>query len=486
MKRCLALLLVLALVSAGVLAFGTAKIIEPRAAVTFAETNALGDMRACDGLEVGFNMRCGYHHYWSSTLRFQNEAYVSHTDYDYYEAERSESVDEQPVYFDLYKGIGIGTNNMASEGEEPIPGYEAWGQLMNELMAGAPEGVAVTKTVRLADYFTWYPLVMLLTVPGHTYHGFPSDSSWKYMPIYREMLDYFRIRVLPDEQMTIRFTREGSGSHFESGEPGTEGEDAYSALAPLSAAAEDALYFCFISGRSDQGRTIDFSDVPGGFGLYRLSLIDEDDPNEPGAKVPGRLETVLPLPQEWEVRELWIDEERGELFLNAVDDDVLTLHIYDLNTFAEKQTLELFSLSGDKWTGCIHGSDCTLMNHALKEWQLLIEEDGVYHLLEIPISDADAKAAVERLYYESSGSETIAWDGERLVFAALMRAQGTGYGYPACGFHLAVFNGAGLKYFGSFPSSLTDQLTAGGERINWTQLPIPCTKDPLKLSFTGA
>ena len=198
-----------------------------------------------------------------------------------------------------------------------------------------PQKCGNSGEVNLREISPYYPLDILYWV------GYASFAETK-------VGEYFKIRSLEEERVVLR--KDSSWSRDDYTGEYTEyeyymfetqhGEDYYDPEI-YSVSTDSALYFVF-NNRSHSGQIMDFSDTPGGYGIWRISFSPEQG-ESCVAKTPegvkyydlyqyGEVEQFLALDTRKNVLNLTMDENMNTLFLLSETDGVYEVTVIDIRS----------------------------------------------------------------------------------------------------------------------------------------------------------
>lgn len=424
MKTALALLLALSILTGGLLAGGSSAVLEERDAVTIRAETLYGDPAAAEGIRVttytGDDQR---HLFWRADLPADRPEETAIT----YAFSQLAKRDDYPSGSDA--DLRLNLPNVGLSSSHPLEAAEL-GPLAPLLEvardAGADEDHPLT--LRVGDYLDWLPLNVSVDWGG--VHNYSDEES----PITRLFRDYFRIPV--PENLTAEV----------SVETGRNGEiyvyncytSGYYGLDCDLVEREDELLF--IIAPSDDAASLDVSQVPGGWGVYRLTSTGEDD---------AALSTVYSIPSGGIALRL-LENTDGSLLLFTVEGDMVVLTTLDGETFAPTHRMELFPREDESaWVSCfrLEGGRLALFSFAgpflvlapqgAESWSVEFQGDASIQY--------DMNCGPQ---YDDSLDTTLLYDGERLVMAAPFNGNWFG-----TSFYLAVYRPGGLAYLGSYTTS---------------------------------
>lgn len=480
MRKTLVLFLVLALVCGCGAVLAAQAVSAPRADVAFREEVVSGDPAAAAGLEAVYDVRMNDRLIWDSTLRFSGNDYTYDTAFRY--VPRGEEADPQLTYngvmIDLIRDAGITGSDL------DVNPY-GYGTAFRQLLDDTEPGSTGTTVIRVADYYEEYPLRFTVDLPDFTFSDMDDAEEEARYPepmarTCRALREFFRIPTLPDEYLELDVDKNVDGTCSSRGLSSVDKGDAFN-LSTESVLTEGGCYFWF-SNRTRNGKTVDTSRIPGGYGVYLLPLVESQwsDWAEGMLPDPDGLRVFYPVDPAAEILHAGLSRDETRLLLYTRENGKYMLRVIGLSSGELLQELTIAACSGDadeEWLNifelpdfiCLRQSDSTL-------YVLTEREDGQYQLaLQCPLTGADD------LWFTTSGANTMAFDGTRLVIAGnntryAAYAGGTVYkqlsdgaevtlypnedfySYDSCGLYLLVFDASGLIYRGVYYSSLEDTL----------------------------
>lgn len=466
--RAIVLLLCLVLAAGGVV-YAAQAIHGQREAVVVTETTVAGDRSAAAGLVARQKARSGMALCWDLTIPLNDPAAATAG----FSRPVPEGADvwtspESSAWFHLQScalggcAIQFGSGVAFDYLEEKSFGLFGVLPLLRDVCDRVPAGETVTETLRLRDYLTYYPFSLDLTlglssedygttepVQGYdngSYYGTDGTED-----VTQAMNDYFRFPVPEDAMLTVTMCKDGEGRICEIS--CTPDDDHFDSLDPLSLELSDGLWFSF--SRWDDG-VLDYSEVPGGYGLYHLPVTLEQ--GRYGLSLvpqPDRMETVLSLPDGASAVDLRSSADGTALLLTWSFGMELHCTMVDRATGAVRQDLLLPFGAGEygDWVD------------ARASLRSLVEQDGLllfttYSSFALCGQEADG---TYRVLCRGALADTIAepgylaWDGERLALASLG---------SVAGLDLAVYDAAGtVQYVGRYRTSLNEGLRFQAERL---------------------
>ncbi len=470
-KHVVVLLAVLALLLTAV-TVSAAVLIGREDDVTHRVLNQQGDVSAADGYVVHAAYKLDDHPCWYSRIPFGQPDAVEN-DFRFHRKRLSFNRE-----FAGFMGVDM-DNNLPMELELQSKDSEYFGKCWKEagkpvppvleeydkLAKQTPEGSVGTKVFKLSELMDYYPIFWHISF-GDTINSWHTMSEWLYAYDIGEaekMENYFRIPVLPEETCTLTVDRRENG--YREGEDyreeeAQEGREQF-VLQSFGDVLGNTAYFTF-DPHTTEGNPVDTSQIPGGFGLYAVSL---DDNNQVDYDT---LTTCMPLDPAYTPWDIVADPDSGHLLYFALKDRSLWLQVLDPQEGKILQQLPLWQQEDDyQWYRVADGNIyCITSGRYLDVFRK--NDDGIYSLaLHAPMEDdtfcwdylyeadfafhGDSMAVVER-YLEPD-------DASREIY----RDRGH------CGFRLTVLDESGVAYQGTYLSSLETEGRMDEFPGNWTE-----------------
>lgn len=420
------LILLLALLSAGLLIGAGLAIPNAGSQVTIERKVLAGDPEAADGVELTLPLTCGSQLFWVTTFPADRPE-EAETVFSATLSRRSYEPPQEiiPIFVE-------------------IDGYfgrygSAWEALEEQVWNDTPPGEERTYNFVLTDYFDAWPLNIR---PSADYYLEGERLSELFQ-------SYFSIPIPEGTQIKITVERSADGN---------SGSYYYEANLPLmesyaAAQGERAIFALSNSYTASDGPgtdrliALDGSQIPGGWGIYRYT------PNE--AHTDGTIETLWSLPEESIVVDFWGIEDGREFFLLTQEEGQLRLRIFD-EEVRLVQTLDLFSFSEAETYMQVYKGDGFFVPIAYgprgegycyrfavvarqpEGWSLAFTGDNweATHLRHGSFSWA----------HDSRHSLDMAFDGQRLAIRDSSE-------YDSQPFYLAIYSKDGLEYLADYYNS---------------------------------
>lgn len=441
MKRLPILLLALGLLSAGLLAGTGIAVHRTGDQVALQAETLAGDPSAAQGLEVEMPFTCGYELMWDTSFLAdrpaETETALTFSPFGFSWSPRTYG--DRTIPFSVLPP----TYSFSGDGLSPTDGwYEAV-----QLVAGrTPDGQEHTEVIHPADLYDSWPLELYAYTLSHRSppqvelfgHTFSTDYL---LELYQS---YFSTPIPEDYYATVTVRKDPSGLVEE-----VEWQwDHHYSLRWDSYEADigDALLFSVFAyyedwNTDDQIVPADDSRIPGGWGVYRLSL-DE-------AGTGCRLDTVYSLPEGSIIQQFWASTDGSALFLLTKEEDTLRLRIFDRDMVLQ-DTVDLMPLGPDErflevwqedgyFVAVVYAGDfCRLavMAQDGQDWELLFTSDAPDRVL-------------SSITYGSYGRDVLdtALSDGRLAICGILPD-------TSSAFYLAVYDEGELAYLGKYTNSL--------------------------------
>ena len=370
----------------------------------------------------------------------------------------------EPILDINFFSIPGGTVPYFSEREDVLanlsPTFEPLRPIFADVIRRAPAGEEYTETLCLSDYLDTFPLCLeFWTVQDPA----PYTVSGSIIETFQ---NYFTFPVPSGAQWTFTVVKSSSGSVEELRfDPGN-----YRSLGFLSACGADAVYFAFDPGIHPP---LSFAQVPGGYGIYRMALSQEDTKEETIFHLDDdSLETVFSLPEEAAVLDLNLSPDGSSLLVTCGQGEDYTLLVLDTGTMEVKQTLSVPAVPPASGNAYAREKDGTYTPYPVYDWDidasffghaslvtenclLLQGRDNLYlYTLEETGYVYRFTAFHDDALFEINNPAAIAWNGEKLAVAT---ASHYSYTEDVTGLSLWIYDETGQRiYQADYETSLND------------------------------
>ncbi len=424
--------------------------------VTLTQQALYGDPAAAEGLQVVSRTQCGWRLYWDTSFAVERQPRPTVSLQRYAIMHREPGGQRTGEGLSLYpytSGGGSSSGGIDLESWEQEDFYSPFASLapvFRDVDTRAPAGREYTETVRLADYFEWYPLIAEVDISAPEVWIMPEQPQARQKDLDACFMDFFRIPVPQEHLVTVTLDKDRAGT-LQSFDVFGGSEDTPE-LYSRSLVGEQAVWFTF-----HRDERLDFSHVPGGYGIYALPYERTDDTAYASQNVtaihPERLANVWPLADGVQVEDLSLSPE-GVLLLVTREDGWLCLSQFlpgdrpeaPLRLLAQEKLLPLSPEDYVEGTVCFE--DCLLVcgagRFALLQW-----DADCYR----PVLSGDAMEAEQLGMSIPYGADmAFSWDGERLAVGQYQSSRGY---ENCCDLYLAVFTADGLQYAGQIGTTLS-------------------------------
>ncbi len=490
MRKALLFLSLLLALAVGSTVYLSEEVYATRDVVTVTPVVHYGDISALEGAEVTLRANYGYRLFWDVNYRFEDAA-VTKAATEYYYSPTKEYEVGNPSFsgVSLYSDACYLLNHDELAEGETLTGWEKMSQ---EAADATPNGTERTHTFRLADYLDYYPWSLSVDLPYPISHTDAYDFDW-LLPAEQktaaEIRDFFRIPVLENEYVNITVAKDDAGNVYSMGsgsgmnpapEDNIYSEDYFNGV-PYNAVTAEACFFT-MNGLSGRGAPIDFSHIPGGYGIYRLPY------GEPTYGANGEmlhtgiraeeLEMVYPLRQDMEISYFAPTHDESRLILCTIEDGEYIFTAIDAHTMETLQRFTLCAWPQDGWVGLTYVEEdffVAYVNAADGSETLILltrDEAGDYHV------EFAVDSGLEHDPNPYKGDTVMAYDGEKLISLSLLY-YGDGYGQDTCNLAASVYDATGLLYCGEYRTSLTTE----SEFASWNYPIEPMRYQALKLTW---
>ncbi len=511
----LSLALLMGLSIAGFRIFGS--ILKDKEAVEYTLLEEYGDRSAAEGLMISLSEHFDYRLLWKSQICPADQHPKGETRLSL--SYRAIHDDPRDIEYgvSIYKDLSV--RNYDEVGRNRFGLHKA----IDEMYQAAGPGGRSVKTVALKDYYDYYPMSIFIRLPGLNYYSdsaeleYRKDEEITNEPEYcaiKALQDFLRIPVPENEYVFLELERSYSEgfysvgttsayseimySYYQHAGSGTEDsqwaaydqrsmeylqslpedtddfDEAY--LTSFSDAADGCCYFTF-DPHTVQGRLLDTSLIPGGYGIYLLpyGYVDQDDyyryDHYSGYDVfENGLRMFCPLNENIRVLDLHLSPDGRHILLHYASEGRYMIDVIDVQSAELVQTLDLREYSpGEMWSTVIRGDDFQLIRFDGSGFCVLAKDAGGLYSIVIDYKYEDT--APERQIYlmENDLCQFDLRDGRLAVCAPCSM----GYAYyelsrgHVCGFDAAIYSADGLEYYCSYDSSLDE--ASHSEDWGWTE-----------------
>ncbi len=457
MKSRILCLLTLALLLATLLGLGSAALYvsEPRDKIEITEQKTMGDRSAAEGLRISLSTTVDENLFWEIDYRPGQEKPTS-AEYSFYPLDRPMENSWNSLGVSLGTTFAPGFASPRDTSPEEERGLIA---AYNALYRETPNGEERRKIINLSDYYTYYPITGTIDFGGFPFRIDWEDAHQSIEPPKNSELyigwrinDYFRIPILEGQVLEISISKSKNGNTIRVGSTaGTASEkidDYYGG--GYSAITSEGCYFV-INSHTTAGKTIDVSQIKGGYGIYCLPVMEKPEDID-------RLSMVYALDPAMQIEGLSVSADEDKLLLWENLQGTAVLHVLDIASMKEEQCLEIgmFPESSSVWSredrGDLHLMVLGFSRLILVEWDT---REGKYRVaVDIDLDAAGFSSEIRDVLKYIYPTETFTWNGEKLVIANYYMNQNRTRETRWCDFYYAVLSKDELLYFASCQTSL--------------------------------
>ena len=430
----------------------------PKDQIAFTEQVLCGDPSAASGLTVRLDTQYRYYLRWRSDITFSPTCYTAQTAYTFENGRYWDNGASEPC--DLYITDGI-SSSFGIEDENPLSAA------MQALQDKVQPGTTASALLRVADYYETYPLDINVVLPDMFYGTQPAYQLGPEQDAMTRIQDFFQIPVLDDQYLEVEVGKSVNGGSSV-GMNSTEQGDSFD-FYTQSVATDDAFYF-FFSDRTQLGKQVDTSRIPGGYGVYRLPYgrVDTDEPytgQEDGWHsydvFADQLECIYAVDPEVTLSYLAASGDGTRIFLHTIEGEDYVLYVLDAASGAELQRIVVGPFGPDDWWERTDGPDFQFVRFPNEFFLYALTEDGLLEqALHVKFSDIEQDE--EYLPWYSTQNRDFAWQDGRLAIVCNSRSDiQDGEQYPSrhhyslgCGLSVSVYADDALQYYGIYDSTL--------------------------------
>ena len=490
MKKALAAALILPLIFLALICSITGRVLASAEDVSFYEETLAGDIGAADGLSISGAVSLDGYLFWDEAIDLKTGGFSAKASFRRSSSrEKEDHFSDPDSHIDLYDLIDVNYGSVAAEELEYDQGLA---RAFDELLAKTPAGSEGRELIRVSDHIEYYPIAFDIAVrwgqeDRWTAFGYSPDYVTRddmqdpEVYISYKLSDFFRIPVIKDQHAWIERYNSGEEAKGTTGSQavtwGVEPDETHDifSLNTESVEAGDSLYFWF-SNRTRDGKLVDTSLIPGGYGIYRLpigTLRGEDEGGNvwetPYAPLADDLSLFYPVKEDAFILHIWADKQAGRLLVHIVDDNKYYVDIIEISSGTKLQKLEMgpAEMTGDmRWSWDEDSFLCefedledfeTVWTRSPEMHMTLIAGGSGGYELKIDVPIDDIFKSDPNMMNTSAKGRSLAFDGERLAVCGCRDDDGyNSYMNMGCAPYVFVFGPEGLRYSGVFRNSLDD------------------------------
>lgn len=463
MRKTLSLFLAVIFVCLSLYTFAFAETNKEKDNVIITEGHIFGDKSFAENVDIKVNMQYRENLLWK--MKYSVGDGITETDFSIHK-NRIKREYKSDSNFNLYTNLHYDSSDLSYAENLGI------NKAYNELIENAKPYEEIRKTIRLIDYIDYYPI----TVDGY----FPEASfaldttiinpAHITNEIEKELVEaignFFKIPVMESHEMEIYALIEENGNVIHTGSSSNDGTkelDEFNFSA--SSIVTDKECFIYFSNKTRFGSLADTSEIPGGYGIYRLPYSHNES-----AKIVSfsckSLKNIFPVDEDEEIQQLELSKDKNSLYMISQRGSKTYLTVIDAESFEKRSKITLSEREGQECGFGYIDEDFIIINHWHENYNesfSLYLPDGKGGFTEKFSADAySEKGAYEdsdgnthypgtSIYMYSTGD--VKWDGENLY----VTNGSSRFRRPAeyNGFSLGIYNKDGLRYCGQYHTSLS-------------------------------
>ncbi|MDE7243158.1 MAG: hypothetical protein K2O18_04160 [Oscillospiraceae bacterium] len=326
-----------------------------------------------------------------------------------------------------------------------------------------PNGEERTETVRLADYYEYYPLVLDV---GNGYL-FDIVSSLQV----QQFSDYFRLKV-PEEKLIEITVRKDGGGNVDYLNININPElEVWDNLDTRGVVTDSGVYL--ITTSVTDGVPDGRLQCPDGPGVHFIPPVKGEPFGPYEWWDVSKVRLFYPTGDALTI-ELALSQDQTKLLLYTKEAGKLVLTILDIETGNALQRIELMEFDGSGGLTCLEQDDLVYIQQE-NAFCLIQEAGGRYETVLTGTPSED----LTRYYFYYPDYARLAWDGQRMVLAATAEY---------CSFYnnneyqimLGVWDAAGLRFLGGYDYSISRDPYSRFRLMRYSSAP-----EPLGIAFSG-
>ena len=392
-----------------------------------------GNRSAAYGAQINVNYEHAGNMFWETNILIDKEdTVISEFNFRYSNRQQGEI---------HYSGI-TPYSSMHYSLNRNDPNATGLNKAYKEIYDSTPFGTEKTVTVKIADYYEYYPVSVTIHIPGFSYRSFDTVNDSGYQSVASKEItktfnEFFKIPVSDKDTIDITVDRDESDGMSSN----TIHTNFYN-LASDSVLGKKTCYI-YIANSNNDNSIADTSLIPGGYGIYAIEYGSE---YEYGIDLTS-LRTVFPLPENESVRKICLNEDRSLMYVFTSTKTNGYVYTIDTNSFTllEKLKTEIpiyyhitvgdgfFLLYGDENIEVIAIESSGLCRSALCV-------KSAYH--------------VDNTFHDLFVSASADFYGDKLVCVDHLH-EGRFRSLELCSFYVSVYDKSGLIYYGEYNCSLS-------------------------------
>lgn len=455
MKKTLALLLCLLMISLSLYVVVFAQVNKEKANVIITENAVYGDRKYAEHVDLGIKMYYCENLLWDIDYSVGDQK--TETEFSFYK-DRIKKEYIENKQFSMYTHLHYNSTGDIKEST-------GLGEAYAKLMKNATPYVETTAIIRLKDYIDYYPVYFDAGFPGKRYmdssmFGFEADTKAK--KISDELNEFFKFPVADDHMLAISLQVDKNQNIIHHGTTTSNGEsqlENFSLYGSSVVTKKECLIF--FSNRTYSGKIMDTSEIPGGYGIFRLPYSESENDISFDTK---ELKNIFPVDEREEIQQLELSKNRKELYMISKKDNLSYLTVIDAENYKEKSKAVISEIEGEYASFGYIGEDFIVINfyheNTFETFSVYTPDGNGGFEKQFKLEnfvEADESNSDNPLYYGGSvhpnSTFDVKWDGELLYVSNTTNKYDTPINIE--GFSLSVYDKDGLKFFVDCTTSLS-------------------------------
>ena len=447
MKRILILFTLIFTVSISLLCTFSIIINNEKDTVTITENVLYGNKSYAVGLKITSRSHYKNRLYWTSEYTVSKKPEIN-TVYEFFLSEQSEIRPSPNFYFNVDDDIRFGFDFFT-----PAEQQEGLARVYKELYDSCKEGERKEKTVYLKDIYEYYPIRLDVHLKGVYWSNNDFENLWddeeggeKYVTTF--FREFFKIPVLENSAVNISVGKNTNG-HSMGSSYGSDSDGDYF-FNTKSAVTEDTVFFTIDNKTRNKKQFVDFSLVPGGYGIYSFNYKNEGGLKYDVGILTDTLKMAYALDPQATVQDLLIANNGKDLILLETKNGNTALTTIDIKTMTKINEVIINNFVAHN----IRDIGTGFLIISYENFALI---DSNYQLK----FTAPMMNYVNESFNFMDYTATAIYNGEKLVLVdSIVRDD---FAFGKCGYYIAIYNETGLVYYGEYESSLD----INGDKYNY-------------------
>lgn len=461
MRKTTALFLSVILICVSLYSYAFAETNKEKDNVIITESHIYGDKSLAENVDIKINMQYRENLLWK--MNYSIDDGITKTDFSIHK-NRIERDYENNSSFNLYTELHYEDENLADTGIN---------KAYKDIMKNAEPYADVRKTIRLIDYIDYYPITVdcyfpeVISIAAGTAlinTAYITDSTEN--ELVTAIGEFFKIPVIKSHEMEIYALVDENRNVIHTGSSSNDGTrelDEFNFSA--SSVITDKECFIYFSNKTRFGNIADTSEIPGGYGIYRLPY--SQDKSTKAIKFSCEsLKNVFQLDEKEEIQQLELSADKKSLYMISQNGNNIYLTVIDVESFEEKAKITLSETEGQECGFGYIDEKFIVINHWHENYDerfslylpdgkggfkeefstYAYSEDGAYE-------DTNGNTCYPGASIYMYSNADVKWDGEYLY----VTNGSSRFRRPAeyNSFSLAIFNKDGLRFRGQYYTSLS-------------------------------